>query len=364
MTAPAGRRAALSVELAEAGLDRLVVAGEYDLRWLTGFTGSSGLALVPVAGDGLFLTDFRYLEQASEQLPAGWRVERTGLDLIGEGLGEVTADEQLGRVGFDPSQVTVEQLTALSEALDGRARLVEAKGLVAGLRQVKDEEEVARIAAACQLADSALLEVLGRGLSGRTEREVAIDLETTLIRLGASGVSFPPIVAAGAHGALPHAEPREELIPGGVLVTIDWGAVLDGYCSDCTRTYATGAVGERQREVYAVVDAARAAGVAAVHSGRTGPEVDAVARAVIEEAGFGEYFGHGLGHGVGMEVHEGPRLSPRGGPEPLKAGMVVTVEPGIYLPGEAGVRIEDLVAITGGEPTVLTSLDRELTEVG
>lgn len=364
MTVPAGRREALCALLDERGLDRLIVAGEHDLRWLTGFTGSSGLALVPAAGDALFLTDFRYIEQASEQLPAGWTVERTSLDLLGAGLGEATSGQPLGSVGFDPSQVTVEQLAALSEALGGRAVLIEAKGLVAHLRQVKDEDEVARIRAASQLADAALLEVLERGLAGRTERGVATDLEATLVALGTDGMSFPPIVASGAHGALPHAEPRDEEIPRGVLVTIDWGAQLDGYCSDCTRTFATGAVGEREREVYELVNAARAAGVDAATPGRSGPEVDAVARTVIEEAGFGEFFGHGLGHGVGLEVHEAPRLSPRGGPAPLEPGMVVTVEPGIYIPGELGVRIEDLIVIGDDEPSVLTTLDRELAEVG
>jgi Xaa-Pro aminopeptidase len=365
VSAPAQRGEALSRKISESGLDCLIVSGEPDLRWLTGFTGSSGLALLPAPGDRqpLFLTDSRYVEQATSQLPPGWRVERTSLDLFGEGIGEATSDSDLGRVGFDPSQVTVEQLSALAEALADRGEPTEAKGMVAGLRQVKEHDEIARIAAACELADSALSEVLGRGLAGRTERQVAIDLELTLIGLGADGMSFPPIVAAGAHGALPHAEPREVGIPDGVLVTIDWGARLDGYCSDCTRTFATGGIDERGREVYDVVNAARAAGVDAVRAGRSGPQVDAVAREVIDEAGFGDFFGHGLGHGVGLEVHEGPRLSPRGGPEPLEAGMVVTVEPGIYLPGELGVRIEDLVVVTGGPPTILTSLDRELVEV-
>ncbi len=364
MSVPVERRRRLTGQISESGLDRLIVAGEHDLRWLTGFTGTSGLALVPAdGGEGLFLTDFRYVEQASEQLPDGWRVVRTNLDLLGAGLVEATSGEELGAVGFDPSQVTVEQLSSLSQALEVTATLKEAKGLVGRLREVKDDEEIARIKAASNLADEALAEVLERGLVGRTERDVAIDIETTLIRLGADGLSFPPIVASGSHGALPHAEPREVVIEPGLLVTVDWGARLDGYCSDCTRTFASGPVGERALEVYGVVNAARAAGIEAVEAGRTGPQVDAVARAAIDEAGFGEFFGHGLGHGVGLDVHEAPRLSPRGGTDPLEAGMVVTVEPGVYLPGELGVRIEDLVVVTGAEPTVLTALDRELVEV-
>jgi Xaa-Pro aminopeptidase len=365
VSVPAERRARLAREISEHGLDRLIVAGEHDLRWLTGFTGTSGLALVPAAGgEALFLTDFRYVEQAAEQLPEGWREVQTNLDLLGAGLAEATPGEELGTVGFDPLQVTVEQLSSLGRALEGAAALKEAKGLVARLREVKDDGEIQQITAASNLADEALEQVLARGLAGRTERQVAIDIETTLIRLGADGLSFPPIVASGSHGALPHAEPREVAIERGLLVTVDWGARLDGYCSDCTRTFASGPVGEREREVYGIVNAARAAGIEAVQAGRSGPEVDVIARAVIDEAGFGEFFGHGLGHGVGLEVHEAPRLSPRGGPEPLEAGMVVTVEPGVYLPGELGVRIEDLVVVTGGQPTVLTTLDRDLVEVG
>lgn len=365
MTGPAGRRERLAAELPARELDWLIVADGHDLRWLTGFTGTSGLALVPAVagGEAIFVTDFRYVEQASGQLPAGWTVSTSNLELLGAGLGEATGGLELGRVGFDPSQVTVEQLAALTEALGSRAGLVEAKGLVARLREVKDREEVERITAASQLADSALVEVLGRGLAGRTEREVAIDLETTLVGLGAEGTSFPPIVASGAHGALPHAEPRDEPIVHGLLVTIDWGARLEGYCSDCTRTFASGPVGGRQREVYEVVNAARAAGIGAVRAGRSGREVDGIARQVIEDAGLGGFFGHGLGHGVGLDVHEAPRLSPRAGSEPLEAGMVVTVEPGVYIPGELGVRIEDLIVVGPGEASVLTTLDRELLEV-
>jgi Xaa-Pro aminopeptidase len=183
-------------------------------------------------------------------------------------------------------------------------------------------------------------------------------------RLGAEAASFPPIVAAGAHGALPHAEPRDEAIPPDVLLTIDWGALNDGYCSDCTRTFATGeAIADEAREVYALVLRAQERGLAAVMAGPNGREVDALAREVIEEAGQSEHFGHGLGHGVGLEVHEGPRLSRTAGEQPLVAGNVVTVEPGVYLPGRLGVRIEDLVAVAEGGSDVLTSLGKSLTVI-
>jgi Xaa-Pro aminopeptidase len=232
------------------------------------------------------------------------------------------------------------------------------------LRAVKEAGEIARIRAACQLADEALRAVLEGGLAGRTERDVAIDLELRMRRLGAESPSFPTIVAAGAHGALPHAQPREEPIARDVLVTIDWGALHDGYCSDCTRTYATGeGLCARARDVYELVLAAQQAGLAAVMAGPSGREIDAVAREVIEQAGEGEQFGHGLGHGVGLEIHEAPRLSRTAGDDPLQAGNVVTVEPGVYLPGQLGVRIEDLVVVGERSQEVLTSLPKALAVI-
>jgi Xaa-Pro aminopeptidase len=199
---------------------------------------------------------------------------------------------------------------------------------------------------------------------GRSERDVAIELELRMRRIGAEAPSFPSIVAAGANGALPHAEPRAVEIPRDVLVTIDWGALHEGYCSDCTRTYATGeGLSTEAREVYGLVLAAQEEGLAALRAGPTGREVDAVARQVIEQAGHGEHFGHGLGHGVGMEIHEGPRLSRAAGEEALRAGHVVTVEPGVYIPGQLGVRIEDLVVVREEAHEVLTSLPKELTVI-
>jgi Xaa-Pro aminopeptidase len=250
----------------------------------------------------------------------------------------------------------------LREALPDRVELVPAGGLVRELRMVKDADEQERIRAAAALADEALRAVLERGLAGRTERQIALDLEFELRRRGAQGVSFPPIVAAGEHGALPHAEPRDVEVPRGVLVTIDWGCRLDGYCSDCTRTFATGAVSDEAREIYELVRRAQAESLAAIRAGRTGRELDAVARDIITGAGHGDHFGHGLGHGVGIEVHEGPRLS-KLYPGEIEAGAVVTVEPGVYLPGRLGVRIEDLAIVTAEGTDVLTHLGKELTEV-
>jgi len=384
----------LALELRERDLDALLVESPADLRYLTEFTGSHGLALVRAdpsaeeaagtsddaagaagadaaetrAGAGgargahLFLTDFRYRTQASEQVPATFAREI----VVGELLDAAAASLQGsgGRLAFDETALSVARHGHLVEVLPNGWQLVPCAGLVATQRLVKDEGEIARMRAAARLADEALQGVLEGGLAGRTEREVAIELELRMRRLGAEGPSFPSIVAAGAHGALPHAEPRLQEIPKDVLVTIDWGALLDGYCSDCTRTYATGeGISARAREVYELVLAAQERGLQAVREGPSGREVDAIARAVIEAAGEGEHFGHGLGHGVGLEIHEGPRLSRTAGEQPLRCGNVVTVEPGVYLPGELGVRIEDLVVVRDDGGEVLTGLPKALTVI-
>lgn len=359
------RRARVSRKVADAGLDHLLVSQDHDLRWLTGFTGTSGVALVPAGADepGIFITDFRYVEQAGEQVGSGWKIRRARKELLGEGLVEAVGAAGLGTVGFDPGHLTVAQLSALTEALGGDAQLRESAGIVDQLRVVKDTGEIERISAAAELADSALADVLTRGLASRTEQEVAVDIEITMIGMGAEMLSFPPIVASGSHGALPHAEPRDVPIARDCLVTIDWGARLDGYCSDCTRTFATGEIDQSERDVYDAVNRARVAAIDFVAPGHSGREVDAVARQVMVNAGLGEEFGHGLGHGVGLDVHEEPRLSPRGSEEPLTAGMVVTIEPGAYLAGSFGVRIEDLVEITADGCRVLTGLPRDLVTV-
>jgi Xaa-Pro aminopeptidase len=350
----------VSSALAERELDLLLVSHLVNVRWLTGFTGSSAAAVVGVGGDRVtrrFLTDFRYLSQSQEQLDAAW--EREIVQDLLEGVAAGLPQEGAVRLGFDDETMSVRTHARLAELVPDGVELVAAGGLIEDLRMVKDAEEVQRIRAAALLADAALEQVLQRGLAGRTEHEVAFDLETELRRMGASGPSFPSIIASGAHGALPHAEPRDVEIPDGVLVTIDWGAQLDGYASDCTRTYATGDIDPRDGQVYALVLQAQAAALAAVRPGPKGREVDAVARSIIDAAGHAEHFGHGLGHGVGLDVHEGPRLSKQG-ETALAAGMVVTVEPGVYVPGAVGVRIEDLVIVTDDGAEVVSSLPKEM----
>lgn len=352
----------VSASLAERGLDALLVTHLVNVRWLTGFTGSNGLALVGPADQRLFLTDFRYLTQSAEQLDAGWRRE-IAPEILQAAASFVGGDGAPIKLGFDDATLSVKEYGLLKGKLTEGVELVPAGGLIEGLRAVKDAEELDKIRAAAKLADEALSEVLTRGLAGRTERDVALDLEVTMRKKGAEAVSFPPIIAAGEHSALPHAAPRDVEIPKNTLVTIDWGAQLDGYASDCTRTYATGPdLDPRDREVYDLVLKAQLESLAAVRAGAGGREVDAVARDVITAAGHGEHFGHGLGHGVGAEVHEGPRLSQRSDAT-LEAGQVVTVEPGVYVPGAIGVRIEDLAIVTDEGCEVLTSLPKDLTVI-
>jgi len=343
--------------LGEREADVLLVTDLINVRWLTGFTGSNAAAVVGREGSRRFVTDFRYLTQSAEEVDPAWERE-IAVDLLAGVVKGLPGSGEL-RLAFDDAHMSVKDHGRLAGMLRAGIELVPAGGAIETLRAVKDDDELEAIRAAARLADDALTEVLGRGLVGRTEREVALDLEFTMRRMGAQAASFPPIVAAGEHGALPHATPREVPIPAGTLVVVDWGAQLDGYASDCTRTYATGDIDPRDGQVYAVVLQAQEAALAAVRPGPKGREVDAVARSIIDAAGHAEHFGHGLGHGVGLDVHEGPRLSKQG-ETALAAGMVVTVEPGVYVPGAVGVRIEDLVIVTDDGAEVVSSLPKEL----
>lgn len=342
-----------------AGLDAVVVSHLVNVRYLTGYTGSNGLAVV---GPDLrvFLTDFRYAEQAAEQVERSFDRQIVSLNLL-EAVRDVLGAGEL-RVGFEEEHVSVKAHAGLVERLGERVELIGVSGMVEDLRAVKDEAEVARIAAAAELADAAVRRIVGEGLAGRTEREVAMALEQDMRRRGALRPSFDTIVAAGPHGALPHASPRDIEIRTGDLVVVDWGAELDGYCSDCTRTYAVGEPSDEARHIYELVLEAQVTGLHAVHTGISGRDADAAARTVIERAGHGEHFGHGLGHGVGIEIHEAPRLSQRS-EDDLRSGQIVTVEPGVYLPGRFGVRIEDLVVVGDDGARVLTGLSKDLTVI-
>jgi Xaa-Pro aminopeptidase len=348
----------LLAQLAAERLDALLVSDLVNLRYLTGYSGSNGLAVIG-AQVRTFITDFRYVEQAAAEVEESFERRRAPQELL-EGVAETLPPGEV-RLGYDSAHLSVAAHARLRELLDARIELVAAPGIVERLRAVKEPGEVARIRAATELADDALRALLEGRLVGRSERELALSLEWEMRSRGAERVSFEPIVAAGAHGALPHASPRDRPIERGELVVIDWGAQLDGYCSDCTRTVAAGTADQQAREVHELVLRAQQAGLDAVAPGARAREVDAVARAIIEQAGHGERFGHGLGHGVGLEIHEAPRLS-RTSQDTLEAGSVVTVEPGVYLPGVLGVRIEELVVVAQEGPQILTSLPRELLE--
>jgi Xaa-Pro aminopeptidase len=345
----------LVVLLDERELDCLVVTNLVNVRYLTGFTGTNGACIVS-RDERLFLTDFRYVQQASSQVQGYERVE-AGRDMVGDLAGRLR-----GRAGFEDAHVTVELHRRLGERLAEGVELVPAGRLVEGLREVKDAVEIDAIRAAAAIATEAYEELREQGLAGRTEREVALTLMRSLEDRGAEGPSFPAIVAAGAQGAMAHAVARDVEIPRGTLVVIDLGAKVDGYCSDCTRTLATGPLEDDAVEIYELVRRAQEESLGAVRSGASCKAVDAVARDIIEAAGYGERFGHGLGHGVGLEVHEDPRLAKTAEGE-LRAGNLVTVEPGVYVPGELGVRIEDLVVVTDDGPEVLTAFPKELVTI-
>lgn len=366
---PAERAERLAELVAERGLDQLIVGdlvrpGDSgpdaiaDVRWLTGFTGTSAIAIVG-AETRVFITDFRYTQRAEREVGDAFERVIAETRLLPE-----LASRVRGRVGFDDAATSVAKLNELEQKIEeagSTAELVAAGGLAGRLRRRKDPGEQEAIAAAARLTDEAYESVLAEGLVGRTEREVARAATARIRELGAEP-SFPAIVAAGENGALPHAEPGEREIRSGDLVVWDMGALLDGYCSDCTRTYATGEPGDEAREVYGLVHEAQAAALEAVKPGVSGKEADAIARKVIKAAGHGDHFGHGLGHGVGLEVHEGPRLSTTSEDE-VREGNVVTVEPGVYVPGSFGVRIEDLVVLERNGVRNLSGLPKELTLV-
>ena len=346
--------------MAGSNVDALLVSDLTNVEYLTGFTGTNGACLV---GEGVrtFITDFRYAERAAAI--DGWDVEVVSGDWLAGVAAVASRAVGDGLVGLEDDHVTVRTARLFAGKLGGGASTADCGGLVEGLRRSKDSAEIAAIAAAAELADSIYTELFEAGLAGRTEAEIAAWVMARMREQGAEP-SFPPIIAAGPNAALPHAEPGPRAVGEGELVVIDMGSKLDRYCSDCTRTVATGELDSEAAEIYEVTLQANQLALEHVAAGREAAAVDAVARDIIEEAGFGDSFGHGLGHGVGMEVHEAPRLGPRS-EDSLVENDVVTVEPGIYLSGRCGVRIEDLVVVgADGVTKNLSSHPKALTVVG
>jgi Xaa-Pro aminopeptidase len=345
-------------------LDLLVVSDLVNVRYLTRFSGTNGIVVIG-PDVRIFGTDFRYYDRVRATL-SDYELRRAKADILEVPAAVVEEGARAGqplRVGFDDAHLTVRAHERLAHMLGDAAELVAVGGLVEELRVVKDADEIDAMRRAAALADELYgWLVADHGLVGHTERAVALELDRQAKERGADGLSFPPIVAEGANGALPHAEPRDVEIPPGTLVVVDLGCVVDGYCSDCTRTFATGPLDGEAGAVYELVLEAQAAALAAVRPGADTRELDGVARHIIEQGGHGDEFGHGLGHGVGLEVHEAPRLTPRA-EGTLVSGNAVTVEPGVYVSGHFGVRIEDLVIVTEDGCEILTCTSKDLITV-
>jgi Xaa-Pro aminopeptidase len=333
--------------------ERLLVTNLVNIEYLTGFASSNAALLVEPGRQARLYTDFRYIADA-EGVPG------VKAHLAKRSLMRDLAEQLDGRIAFESDALPHAQVEVL--ASDG-LELVPVSGIVERLRAVKDEGEIDRIRRATRAADHAFEALTAETWIGHTERELAWRLRALLHAHGVDHLSFDTAILAGPNGAKPHAEPGDRLIETKTLVVADWGARLDGYCSDCTRTLATGPLPKELRRAYDVCLEAQVAAVEQIRPGMTGVEADRIARAVIEDAGFGENFGHGLGHGVGVEIHEAPRLSTESN-DTLEVGNVVTIEPGIYLPGVGGVRIEDLAVVRADGLEVLTSFPKELALVG
>lgn len=345
-------------KLTGADLDAMIVSRPENRRYLSGFTGSAG-ALIISREAAVLATDFRYYTQVAEEAP-DFDLAQVGYQFT-ERLPELLADIGARRVGLESEYVTVAEFERWREAAPD-VEWVPTADLVEDLRAVKSAAEIEAVRRAVAVADEAFARVVQTLQPGMTEREVAWALQMALHDLGAERPAFDIIVAAGPAGAKPHARASDAEIPAGVPIVIDMGAVVDGYCSDMTRTVVIGEPDERFREIYSLVLEAQRAAEEGIHPGMTGVEADALAREIIKAAGHEEHFGHGLGHGVGLAVHEAPRLSFTADDEPLQPGMVVTVEPGVYLPEWGGVRIEDIIVIREDGAEILTQTPTALED--
>jgi Xaa-Pro aminopeptidase len=339
-------------------LDGLLLTHPPDLAYLTNFTGDDSIGLITDKEFHL-ITDFRYEEQAA--LEAGWLKLTIRDAKMEDAVAKATAAAKVKRIGFEANFTTVGQIDAMTtafKATDQPIELVPLDNVMSNIRKVKDDHEIDLIRKSVAVAEEAFTAIRDEIEPGQSENYLAGLLVLELRSRGASNSSFPVIVAAAANSSLPHYRPGETLVQRDQPLLIDWGALVKGYCSDLTRTLMIGRVSARMREIYGVVHAAQAAAIKFLRPGVTSLQADRVARDVIDDAGFGKQFGHGLGHGIGRDIHELPSLRKTGGEEELRPGMIVTVEPGIYLPGEGGVRIEDDVLITHSGCEVLSSLDK------
>lgn len=346
--------AKLREALKENGLDALLVTNPYNRRYMTGFTGSAGVAVIS-AEDAVFITDFRYMEQAAKQVQ-GFRIVKHEKTIIEEVANQVK-EMKIKTVGFEKDNVSFGTYELYNDKVDAELKAV--SGIVEKLRMVKTADEIEILQQAAKIADDAFAHICTFIKPGVTELEVSNELEMFMRKQGATSSSFDTIVASGERGALPHGVASDKVIQSGELVTLDFGALYNGYISDITRTVAVGEPSEQLKEIYEVTLAAQVLALEKIKPGMTGIEADAIARDYIKSKGYGDAFGHSTGHGIGLEVHEGPALSFRS-ETVLVPNMTVTVEPGIYLPGIGGVRIEDDILITEDGNVRLTHSPKEL----
>lgn len=350
--------AEVAAALKARGLDAMLLTGEANRFYASGFhsIGTDGVALV-TPQETYYLTDSRYTEAASRV------IRNATMEEVGRGrsygmvLAEAVRRHHIQRLGFEDAEMTVRDHGAYARALP--CELVPATDLMTTLRQAKQREEVETMIAAQRIAEQALEVIVTEIRPGVSEKEIAAQLQYLMLHFGAEDMSFDPIVVSGPNGSLPHGVPSEKLIERGEFVTMDFGCIYHGYCSDMTRTVAVGTPSDEMAQVYHTVLRAQLAGIETARAGVTGKAVDGAARQVIEEAGYGPYFGHSFGHGVGVEIHEAPNATP-GSDQPLPVGAVISAEPGIYLPGRLGVRIEDVICITEEGCVNLTKAPKEL----
>ncbi|NLP37962.1 MAG: aminopeptidase P family protein [Firmicutes bacterium] len=346
---------ALRQQLKTQNLEAALITNPVNVAYLSGFVGTAGFLVITEKAAALF-TDFRYLEQAQQQAPAFEIIDVAGKQW--EKVNEFLTGHRVQTIAVEKDHLTVHTYDEITRICSG-IELQKPASPVEVLRRIKSREEIESIKKAQALTDAAFTYILDLVRPGVSERELALELEFYLRRQGASGLSFTMIVASGPRSALPHGTASEKVLTVGDAVVFDFGCVVDGYCSDMTRTVFVGSVTDKQRQVYEAVLAAQEKALSVLRAGLTGRQADAAARDVLTELGFAGYFGHGLGHGVGREIHEAPRLSPLS-EDILESGMVVTVEPGVYLPGEFGVRIEDMVVIGEDGIENLTKSTKEL----
>ena len=350
------RIAKLRGKMSAAKIDAVFLAGDHNRNYLSGFTGNESYSFITM-DKAFFITDSRFTEQASQQVEGYELIETSKNKTIAELLSDLAKESNAGNIGFEEDVLSFKAYSEYKERL--RCGFVPMKGMVEEIRMIKDSTELDIMRKAAEIADNAFEHMLKFIQPGMTEREIGIELEMNMKKNGATGLSFPSIVASGTRSSLPHGEATEKRVADGEFLTLDFGCVYKEYCSDMTRTIVLGKPSEKMVEIYKVVLDAQQLAAKSFREGAVAVDVDKIARDYIAKAGYGENFGHSLGHGVGRQVHEAPTIGYRNGTV-LKAGMVVTNEPGIYLPGFGGVRIEDIIIITADGSEIMSKSTKEM----